>query len=115
MWPGGLEIKICKGTPILAPTKQELKDERDRAEYEHVVQKGAELDLAGKLLPSAEIKRLRRNYNMTMNEGGEGYNPYDSMISKEYFEFAQKELARLNAKLEPEDHAPRSKTKGPKL
>lgn len=115
MWPGGLKIEICRGTPVLAPTEQELADARSRKDYEHAIQRGAELELAGKLLPAAEINRLRRNYNLAMNEGGEGYNPYDSMISKEYFEFAQKELARLNAKLGPESQTSESTPKGPKL
>lgn len=41
----------------------------------------------GKLLPKAEIERLSAEWKLTMNEGGDGYNPYDGMMTLEYYEY----------------------------
>lgn len=41
----------------------------------------------GKVLPSSILESKKRKYDIDFNEGGEGYNPYNSYITKEYADY----------------------------
>lgn len=41
----------------------------------------------GKVLPKKERESKKMRYDTDFNEGGEGYNPYDEYITKEYADY----------------------------
>lgn len=44
----------------------------------------------GWVMPKNELFKRRKEYNDFMNEGGEGFNPYDSYLSSEYVDRIKK-------------------------
>jgi len=46
----------------------------------------------GALLTMAELAEKRKTYQNAVNEGGEGFNPFDYQVSRESFEDAKKRL-----------------------
>ena len=66
-----------------------------------------------KQMSIGELQRAKKEYNLTMNEGGDGYNPYDQELSRRYNEEVfknnaarlktpQGQLDELNHRLEVE-------------
>ena len=45
------------------------------------------------ILPEKELLKKANRYNVALNESGEGYNPYEGMISEEVYENALQALA----------------------
>lgn len=67
------------------------------ADHQGYIAKAEEMLAAGKLLDQAKTERLRRSYANAVNEGGEGYNPYDDAPTVEGLAYHRQELARLLA------------------
>lgn len=95
MWCGGLAIRVYQGQPKLSLTRQEQETKNLILMYEENVRQGLMLEQKGELLPSAKLKNLAQNYDLVVNEGGEGYNPYSQSMSQEDFDYAKKRLEEL--------------------
>lgn len=47
----------------------------------------------GKVLPKKDLESKKIKYDIDFNEGGEGYNPYDEYITKEYADYILSKIA----------------------
>lgn len=82
------DMKVELAREFGVKTEKELRVEEEIEEAKAIV-KAAE---GKKLMTAAEIKKWRKQYNDTYNEGGEGYIP--PKISQEQFEWAKETLER---------------------
>jgi hypothetical protein len=94
---------------IAAYYHNDCTPERVRGDYESAIKAAAEkrvariaelekiiADAEGQALPTeAEREKKRREYNRMMNEGGDGYNPWDYKLTVEGLENKKAQLAGM--------------------
>ena len=67
---------------VIEATKEVLSEEISSYDFLEIVA-AKEAISTNKVLPVAELKAKREQYNNMFNDGGEGFNPYDDWMSAE--------------------------------